>query len=336
MNLPLSSPQLRRSHAKSRVLGTGSGQSSLLRKYEQSLANPFDYLPPLVQAGTVFPLNRRTIFSRSVKTITVATGNTSIVFYSMPCTSATINFIASGGTPSNTFLPCYNATAFNSSVQTARCISGGVSVLARFAQSVMPPTVYSGMVFDSSSNFNGTSFTTLVDTASSKQVRCGTNEIGAYSAYRPQDMTAFSLNNAYGVTNGSTMAIPINWVGFALDPTATYNFEYNVLYHMETNAGLDVGTGDDDESPAEESLQGSVEDIARTSIAVTQSPYGPLSDITHAIVEELVDRNSRRASSFSLRGEGGLVGSSSTPPRAIEDYVLTPPSFQSVRCSLHS
>jgi len=303
---------------KSRGSKLGRGPTSI-QQYRNSLANPFDNYPPSVQAGSLLPLQKRTLFTRTSVDV-VGTNYPWALITSKPGSTNSLRVygLATAGTLVSAGvlladMTAMNATSFNANTQSARCIAGGLAVEIKAGSGVIPPTVYAGSIFDALSNIQNSSANTYLTIPAIRVIDCSTDNLGAFSTWRPYDSTAFELNAKYSLNWGLDVYEYTQCVLIKVGTGSTITVNPRCVYHMETNAGMDAGGSlDDDGVVLAGSLMGSVEDVARVGVNLPEPVSGTLDVIIHSLMDEFTAAASRGPSGLSLRSEGGLVGSLSS------------------------
>lgn len=305
---------------KSRVTRAVSSQPMKPKdEYVRSVLDPLQYVPPPVLAGTMFPLTRKSLFLRGVQTVTATNTFSAWVFIS----SGRSNAIMTVGSATLTLnVPAYNAFAatngatFNADTQSARTISGGCSVQANFGLNSMPPTVYAGCTYDSPANLVALSVDALINQPNTRQIRCEATKNGAFATYRPVDLRSYELLTGFTSTNADTNIQFFSYVIFVIPTLAAYNFEFDTIYHMESNSGLDAGAGSngEDSTDAVGAYEASLDQIASVGRKLPSSTVtGDLSSSLFTAMDAAIAQHASSSRNFSLRTEGGLVGAVAPP-----------------------
>lgn len=291
-----------------------SAPRNAIQQYRDALGNPFDNYPPSVQAGSLLPLQKRTLFSRQSCDINGATNPYVLIVSKAGSTNALrVYSTASVGTiwnsgALNVDASAMNAATFNATAQTARCIAGGLAVEVKCSSTSTPPTVYAGSVFDGISAIGTSSFDAMLTIPAFRVIDCSTDNLGAYCTWRPFDNSAMELTTRYIQNWSNTTLDCVQCVLLKLG-AATYTINPRTVYHMETNSGLDSGGSlDDDGVILPGTLTGTIEDVTRVGATLPEPNSGTLDVIVHALMDEFTSKQASRPSGLSLRSEGGLVG----------------------------
>lgn len=328
-------PASRRRRRGRGYVGISRGMNAI-QQYRESLANPFDNYPPSVQAGSLLPLQKRTLFTRGTVDVD-GTATPYVLIVSKPGANqslrlyktAALGTLWSAATLALDLAPMNGAT-FTANAQSARTISGGLAVEIKCSSTAVPPNVYAGTVFDGIANILSASPNSLLNIPAIRVIDCSSDNIGAFATWRPFDNASMELGSRYALDWNSTVIENLSMVFLKLG-ASTYTINPRCVYHLESNAGLDAGGSlDDDGVILDGTLIGTVEDIARVGVNLPEPTTGTLDTILHALMDEFSARQSSRPSGLSLRSEGGLVGlrSLSAPCSSLSSQL--PPSSPSV------
>lgn len=313
-------PQRRRAPARRRIARRGTlrrsrpsdPQARPIAKYQNSLADPFNVIPPYIEAGCFAPRSKlRAWLSNSG--VIAATDLFYMVAFWPGSTVVSIAFSGNSiATPisGQTVVPYISSgsASMNAQAQSARPISGGVQCTVSSAATGLMPKCHAGYAEDSWVNFTNRSVNTLTALSTARQIDLTPDMNGAYTTWRPTDFNDFEFSGNFAAASSVILAdglasfIPFIIFQFPAGSQNTLRIDNSIVSHFEAMNGTDFGSAL--EADPMDILAATVDDLGRAAATDTRPIFGITDGVTSAINLGLSNAARRSAGGAADNGEG--------------------------------